>query len=569
MTGSLPRGDAGMTGKNPIREYNALIESGRVKVSNKVRRLYRHLVDKLDGKTETAYHYDEHRAMHAIIFIERYCRHSKGQLGGQLIKLELWELAALSALFGFIDDEGRRQYREIIWIIARKNGKSLIASAIGLYMMLADGEAGADVYAVATTRDQAKIVWSEAKRMVKHSPTLLSRVRPLVSEMYADFNDATFRPLASDSDTLDGLNVHCSLMDEMAAWKRGKELYDVVIDGSGARSQPLNVIITTAGTVREDIYDAKYDEARRIIDGWDDPEGYHDETKLPIIYELDSRKEWTEPECWMKANPGLGTIKNTETLRRKVERAKGDSSLVKNLLCKEFNVPETSSEAWLTWEQINNEATYDLAELKPRYGIGGADLSSTTDLTAAKVIFMVPDDPHIYVRSMYWLPEELFDRRVREDRIRYDVWLEQGLIRLAPGNKISPRVVTEWFQEQQEKYDIYIPWIGYDSWSATYWAEEMRGIFGSESMIPVIQGKKTLSAPMKSLGADLDAKLVVYNNNPLDKWNFSNVAYDEDRNGNISPCKTSRSTRRIDGFAALLDAYVVLQQKRELYLNLI
>ena len=328
-------------------------------------------------------------------------------------------------------------------------------------------------------------------------------------------------------------------------------------------------ITTTAGTVREDIYDAKYEDARRIIDGWEDPEGYKDVTRLPVIYELDSRKEWTEPECWMKANPGLGTIKNVETLRRKVERAKQDSSLVKNLVCKEFNIPETSSEAWLTWEELNNETVYDLAQLKPRYGIGGVDLSSTTDLTAAKVIFMVPDDPRIYVRSMYWLPEELLDRRVREDQIRYDVWVDQGLVRLAPGNKINPHVVTEWFIEVQEREDIYLPWFGYDSWSATWWADEMRGVFGSESMIPVIQGKKTLSAPMKSLGADMRAGLVIYNNNPVDKWNFSNVAYDEDRNGNISPCKTSRATRRIDGFAALLDAYVVLQQKRELYTNMI
>lgn len=552
-----------------IRKYQAAIESGKVKVSAKVRRLYKHLCDKLDGISETEYTFSEAKAQHAIQFIERFCRHSKGALGGQLIRLELWERALLAALFGFVDKDGRRQYRELILIIGRKNGKSLIASAVGLYMMLGDGEAGADVYAVATTRDQAKIVWSEAKRMVKHSPTLLSRVRPLVGEMYSDFNDATFRPLASDSDTLDGLNVHCSIMDELAAWKRGKELYDVVIDGSGARTQPLNVITTTAGTVREDIYDAKYEDARRIIDGWEDPEGYHDVTRLPVIYELDSRKEWTEPECWMKANPGLGTIKNVETLRRKVERAKQDSTLVKNLVCKEFNIPETSSEAWLTWEELNNETVYDLAQLKPRYGIGGVDLSSTTDLTAAKVIFMVPDDPRIYVRSMYWLPEELLDRRVREDQIRYDVWVDQGLVRLAPGNKINPHVVTEWFLEVQEKDDIYLPWFGYDSWSASWWADEMRGCFGAESMIPVIQGKKTLSAPMKSLGADMRAGLVIYNNNPVDKWNFSNVAYDEDRNGNISPCKTSRATRRIDGFAALLDAYVVLQQKRELYTNMI
>ena len=210
-----------------------------------------------------------------------------------------------------------------------------------------------------------------------------------------------------------------------------------------------------------------------------------------------------------------------------------------------------------------------MAQLKPRYGIGGVDLSSTTDLTAAKVIFQVRGDPHIYVKSMYWLPEDLIEKRVREDKIPYDVWIERGLMRTCAGNKVYAHDVVNWFVEQQEQDDIYIPWIGYDSWSATYFVEEMRGHFGAESMVPVIQGYKTLSAPMKSLGADLAAKLIVYNDNPLDKWNFSNVAYEEDKNANIRPCKTSRPTRRIDGFMALLDAYVVLQDKKTDYENMI
>lgn len=553
---------------NPIREYYAKIESGEEIVSDKVRRTYKKVVADLDSKN-SEYYYDPKRAQHVIDFVQKYCRHSKGKLGGQKIQLELWEKAFLSTVFGFVDIEGNRKYREAILIIGRKNGKSLLASAIGLYLMLADGEAGADVYAVATTRDQAKIVWLEAKRMVKKSPVLLRRVRPLVGEMVADFNEATFRPLASDSDTLDGLNVHGSIMDELAAWKRGKELYDVVIDGNSAREQPLNIITTTAGTVREDIYDQKYDEARRVINGYDDPAGYHDETMIAFIYELDKRAEWTDPSCWKKANPGLGTIKNYETLARKVERAKDNPGLVKNLVCKEFNIPETSSEAWLTFEEVENRTTYDLAQLKPRYGIGGVDLSSTTDLTAAKVIFQVRGDPHIYVKSMYWLPEDLIEKRVREDKIPYDVWIERGLMRTCAGNKVYAHDVVNWFVEQQEQNDIYIPWIGYDSWSATYFVEEMRGHFGAESMVPVIQGYKTLSAPMKSLGADLAAKLIVYNDNPLDKWNFSNVAYEEDKNANIRPCKTSRPTRRIDGFMALLDAYVVLQDKKTDYENMI
>ncbi len=405
--------------------------------------------------------------------------------------------------------------------------------------------------------------------MVKKSPALRKRIKPLVAELVSDFNDGSFKPLASDSDTLDGLNVHGVLMDEIHQWKQGKALYDIMADGTTAREQPLLFITSTAGTIREDIYDQKYEEAERVINGYFDKNGYKDEHFIAFIYELDNRKEWTDPACWKKANPGLGTIKSLEQLAAKVRKAQANPALVKNLVCKEFNIRETSSEAWLTFEQLNNTATFDLAELKPRYGIGGADLSSTTDLTAAAVIFMVPGDRHIYVLSMYWLAEELVEQRVKEDKIPYDLWIEQGLVRTCPGNKVHAKYVTEWFKEVQNDLDIYIPWVGYDSWSATYWVEEMRGIFGKESMVPVIQGKKTLSSPMKQLGADLESKLINYNNNPVTKWCLANTAKEEDKNGNIQPVKTSKRTKRIDGMAALLNAYTVLQDRMDEYQSLI
>lgn len=348
---------------NYIREYWEGIESGKYVVSEKVRKVYKYLNQRLNVWDE--FHFDKARADHAIAFIERFCRHSKGALGGQRIVLELWEKAFLSAVFGFVDEDGNRQFHEVILIIGRKNGKSLLGSAIGLYLMIGDGEAGADVYAVANTRDQAKIVWSEAKKMVRKSPTLSEKIRTTVGEMTSDFNDSTFKPLGSDSDNLDGLNVHGALMDEIHAWKRGKELYDVIADGTSSREQPLIVIISTAGTVREDIYDQKYDECERILNGYEDPDGYHDDRVLPVIYELDKRAEWVDEECWYKANPGLGTIKNLDTLRRKVDRAKADSKLVKNLVCKEFNIRETTGEAWLSFEDLHNTATHDIDILKP------------------------------------------------------------------------------------------------------------------------------------------------------------------------------------------------------------
>lgn len=553
---------------NPILEYWYKIKTGKEVVSDKVRRVYKKLVTDLSS-TRTEWEYSSNRANHAIEFIENFCKHSKGKWGGKPIELELWQKAFIAASFGFVHKiDGTRKYREVLLVVARKNGKSTVGSGIGLYLQIADGEPGSEVYAVATKKDQAKLVWLESKRMVKKSPALLKRIKPLVSEMVSEWNDSTFKPLGSDSETLDGLNVHGAMMDEIHAWK-DKNLYDVIVDGTSSREQPMIFMITTAGTIRESVYDMKYEEAEMLLNGFDDPDGYKDDRFLPIIYELDKREEWTDPTKWAKANPGLGTIKRKDQLETKVNKAKANSLLVKNLLTKDFNVRETSTEAWLTFEELNNQDIYDITKLKPSYGIGGCDLSSTTDLTAAKVIFMVPDDPHIYVKQMYWLPEDLLEQRSKEDKIPYDLWYEQGLLRTTPGNSVHYKYVTEWFLEIRDEYGIYLPWIGYDRWSAKYWVEEMEGCFGKEAMVPVAQGKQTLSSPMKLLKADLESKLVIYNNNPIDKWCLSNTAIEVDKNLNIQPNKTKNQRRRIDGTAALLNAYVILQEKRNDYLNMI
>lgn len=555
------------TTDNPILQYWQLIQSGEIVACQKIKAIYKQLAADVLS-TDGPYEYNADRANHAIDFIETYCRHSQGQQGGQPFKLELWQRAMTAALFGFVDKkDSTRQYREFVLIVARKNGKSAWGSAVALYMLFADGEAGPQVVSAATKRDQAKIIWSEAKRMVRKSPALSKRARCLVGEIITDFNEGSFKPLSSESNTLDGLNVHCSLIDELHAIE-DKNLYDVIVDGMSARKQPLSVITTTAGTVREGIFDLKYNECERILNGFTDGQ-YQDKRVLPIIYELDKRNEWTRPECWIKANPGLGTIKSLDQLKDKVHRAQHDPMLVKNLLCKDFNVRETSSEAWLPFEDINNTATFDVGQQRPRYGIGGADLSSTTDLTNATVIYQLPDNEMIYVLQMYWLPEDLLAKRVCEDKIPYDIWCDRGLLRVTPGNKVHHKYITEWFLEVQNELDIYLPWIGYDSWSATYWVEEMQNAFGVQSMEPVIQGKKTLSGPMKSMGADLAAKRINYNNNPVLKWCLTNTSVEIDKNNNIQPHKGNNQRRRIDGTAGLLNAYVTLYQHYEEYQTMI
>lgn len=556
-----------MTNKNPIYDYWEWMNDNRIKVSTKIYKTYKYIIDFLEDP-DSEWEYDEKRANHAINFIEKFCKHSKGKMGGKPFILELWQKAKVAATFGIVHKiTGERKYQRVVLIVARKNGKSTLSAAEGLYLFIADGEPGAEIYSVATKKDQAKIIWLEAKRMVKKSPALSKRIKPLVAELTCEINDGIYKPVGRDSDTLDGLNVHGATMDEIHAWT-DKNLYDVIVDGTSARDEPLILITTTAGTVRENVYDAIYDEAERTINGYFDQDGYKDERSLFLVYELDDRKTWKDEKTWMQANPGLGTIKKTDALRDKVNKAKANSKLVKNLLTKDFDIPETTSEAWLTFETIDNRDTFDIKDLKPRYCIGGIDLSATTDLTCATIVFRIPDDDNIYIKQMYWLPSDLIELRSQEDKIPYNIWEERGLLRRSGTNKVDYKDVTKWFLEVQNEMDCYIFRIGYDRWSAGYLVDELEQTFGKIT-VPVAQGAKTFSNPMKRLESDLKAKKVNYENNPITKWNLSNAAIKTDSNDNIALVKTSNPRRRIDGVASLMDALVVYEDNFDEYMGLI
>ena len=476
----------------------------------------------------------------------------------------------MCALFGIVyKKSGQRRFKEVFLVVGRKNGKSILSSAISLYMLIADGEQGAECYAVATKRDQAKIVWSEAEKMINKSPSLKKITSTITNNIRFKQTESEFKPLCSDDNTLDGLNPHFASLDEVHAWRNGYKLYDVIKDGTSAREEPIILSITTAGTEREDIYDGKYNDAERLLKTLEDgSEDFFDENFFPLIYELDKREEWTEACHWIKANPNLGVSKSVSYLQRAVNNAKLDYLKVSNLLTKEFIIRETSQQAWLTFEAILNQEKFDINQLKPTYVFGGADLSRTTDLTAANILFCTPDSDKLFVKHMYWIPEDLLDLRVKEDKIPYDKWYAQGLLRLCRGKLINPQDVTAWFVELMNEYGIYPFKIGYDRYSATYWTKEMIDIFG-DVMVPVAQGKQTLSNPMRMLGVELVNKNIIYNDNPITKWCLTNMSVDVDKNDNIQPCKTSNPRMRIDGGACLLNSYVVFKDFETEYRNLI
>ncbi|MFO3720369.1 terminase large subunit [Staphylococcus felis] len=543
---------------NYIEQYYQKIKSGDIVASKRITKQYEKLVH--DMYHHPKYIYDDAKAQRPIQFIETFCRHSKGELAGKPLILDLFQKAYISALFGFVNKEtGKRRYTESFFYVARKNGKTTMLSAIALYMMIADGESGAEVYSVASKRDQANILFDQAHEMIKQSPDLNKNIRKRKSDLYFAHNFSKMQSLGKNSNSLDGLNAHLVVIDELHSIQ-DRNLYEVMKQSQSARTQPLLIMITTAGTHRGTIFDDLYEYACNVVDG-----NFQDENFLPIMYELDKKDEYKKQECWQKANPSLNVSKRIEDLERKVVRAKNSANDLTGILTKDFNVRETSYKAWLTFEQINNIDTFDVRNFKDCYAIGGADLSITTDLSCATLLFVDPDTEMRYVHQMYWLPEDSLRERVDSDKIPYDKWHEQGLLRLCQGNTINYRDITEWFLEMLNDYDITPLWVYYDNYSARYWVDEMEA--NGFKMVRTPQGAKTLSLPMQNLGADLKKHKVNYNNNPILKWCLTNTGVETDRNGNIVPVKNQSPKRRIDGTASLLDAYVGLFDNYESFLR--
>ena len=546
---------------NHILEYWKKIESGEIQACRRLKQQYQKIINEINHPREP-WIFDIEKANRPIEFIERFCKHSKGKWIGKGVTLELFQKAKMQAVYGFVHkDTGFRRAREVFTLVGRKNGKSTEKAATGLYMMVGDGEGGSEAYAIATKKDQARIVFSEAVNMVSQSPALSKHVKKRKTDIYFPVTFSKFEPLASDSNSLDGLNVHNGIMDELHAIK-DRNLYDVVKQAMSAREQPLLDMITTAGFVRECIFDSIYDYACKVLDG-----AIEDERFMSFIYELDERSEWTDFRMWEKANPGLGTIKSYEELAANVERAKNDPDFLPTVLTKDFNVRDTVAGTWLTFDAINNEETFDIEELHNTYAIGGVDLSATTDLTCATLVIMRPNDEKKYVIQQYFLPSELLEQRVIEDKIPYDKWRDRGLLTLSQGNKVNYSDVTDWFLRMLNDYHIHPLYIGYDPWNSSYWVDEMKS--RGFSMMEVRQGVKSMSQPMKELGADLMAKKINYNNNPILKWNLTNVSVKRDENDNIRPVKGQNQRQRIDGAVSLTIAYVVLFEKMSDYQALI
>lgn len=535
------------------RAYLDAIKNGDEVVSVEVRSVYERECAWMDDP-DFPFCFDEVAGQRPIDFIETFCKQFESPWQGKPIQFELFQKAKIQLVFGWKEKStGYRRFREVIDIRGRKCGKSTETAGIEQYMLIADGEGGAQVYCTANKKEQADIIFNAAANMRAQSPSLRSITKKRQSDIYYPQTFSFIKSIAADTKTMDGLNPSFFCQDEFHE-ARDRKIYDVMKQGQSARTQPLAWLISTNGFVRELFFDDRMEYATHVA-MWD--QGYEDYRLLPLIYKLDSRDEWTDPKCWPKANPGLGKIKSFSTLEQWVEDAKRDSKALPTVLTKDFNLPENTAESWLGYESAVNETVVPIEKLEKSYAIGGCDLSATTDLTCATLLIKKPDDPNFYVLQKYFLPKTRVDlvEASNKREAPYRTWHDNGWLGVCDGSAVDYRAVTQWFVDMVNLHDIRPLWIGYDAALSGYWQEEMTQT-GFE-LEKIRQGRFTWTYPMKRLGGLFEEHRIIYQNNPMLRWCLLNTGVktsNKDGINSIEPVKSS-SGRRIDGMVSLLNAF--------------
>jgi phage terminase large subunit-like protein len=536
----------------PVLDYAEKVVSGEIIAGEPVQlACQRHIENLRDSKlnvTTFEYYFDDLAADHAIRFYD-YLKHSKGKWARQSFILEPWQKFIVGSLFGWLHKTTQlRRFRTAYDEIPRKNGKTTLASGVGDYLFIGDDEYGAEVYACATKKDQAKLTFDESKRMVRASPDLSQFVRIHENNMYAIETGSKYEPLAADSNSLDGLNVHGGIIDEYHAHKNAN-LYHVIESGTSAREQPMIFVITTAGSNQHGPCYQLRDYALKVL-----KKIHIDETFFAYIATVDEGDDVYDINTWMKANPNLGVSKNLEYMTKQAAKAKQMPTAFVEFLTKDLNVWTNASVKWMPlskWDACKKEHTPELLEsLKGRKCYAGLDLSSKTDITALALIFPPDEKNGDYIIIPYfWIPEDDLQEREDRDKFQYRHWVNKGVIQTTPGNTIDYSYIKETIINLGKEYKILE--IAFDEWNATQIALELSA--EGFTMIPARQGFKTLSEPMKELERLVLETRFIHGGNPVLRWMADAVVAKVDTNTNIMPDK-SKSTNRIDGIAACINA---------------
>ena len=549
---------------NPIIEYYTKIVNGEILANDMIKKQYDILANAVEQPGR--FHYSPEAANKHISFMEKFCKQSQGQMGAQ-IKFELFQRAAMSAIYGFVDDDGYRQYQECDWLMGRKNGKTTTCSCMSLDHLCNDNEGAPEGYFLATKKDQAKKGFDEAVRMMKHSPDLRRHLKKRTSDLYFPLNEGILKPLASDTNKMDSFNASYVCIDELGAIAN-RSLYDDMKQAMSAkvRRQPLMVCISTNNFIRGGIFDAQVEYGKGVLSGT-----IKDPRFLFLYYCLDKKDHWLNQKYWIMANPGLGTIKSVESLQGYVEKAKVDRQFKPTVMVKDFNMTENEHSAWLEYDEAFNDGLLDWDYLRGAYAIGGADLSATTDLTCGTFIIRRKNDDNLYVVQHYFIPETRVEEVEKQDKPEapYRLWAEQGWLTICAGTQVQFHDVTMWFYSMCAQKEIRPLWTGYDRALAGYWVDEMES-YGF-TMEKIAQGPITWTYPFKMLKAEFKAHKVIYDKNPVTLWCLINTGVKSTNPQGIesqAPIKIQKN-RRIDGTVSLLNAYTCMKNHEEEYLSLI
>lgn len=534
---------------NYIQEYHHKMQTGEVVVGKWIRCLYDKIVD---GLRDGLFFFDAAKANRAITFIETFCRHCEGR--NDYITLELWQRSTVCLMFGIVDENGLRVFREVFLVMGRKNGKSLFASACIAYMTYLDGEYGAKIYCLAPKLEQAAIVYDNFHKMISQEPELADLAQKRRSDIYLEGTNTSIKPLAFNAKKSDGFNPHMTVCDEIASWpaEQGLKQYEVMKSALGARLQPMILSISTAGYVNDGPYDELMMRSTAVLLGNSD-----ERRLLPILYIIDDVGKWDDIEELKKANPNMGVSVSEDFFLEEIAIARNSLSKRAEFLTKYCNIKQSSTQAWLPYTVVDavSQEQYSLEDFRGSYCVGGIDLSQTTDLTACCVV--IEKDGKLYTFAKFFMPENKIDELSEREGVPYRLYVQQGIIQPSGENYVQYEDCFEWFRMLVQEYEILPLKVGYDRYSAQYLVQQMTQ-FGFH-MDDVHQGENLTPVLHEADGLLRDQTLQLGDNKLL-KAHFLNVGVKQNvETRKIRPVKIDQRCH-IDGFVAVIDALTVRQK---------
>lgn len=534
---------------NYLLAYYQAIEDGSIVVGKWIRMFYRYIIS---GLEKQSFFFDAKKASKAIKYIETFCHHCEGR--SDTIKLELWQKAFVSVVFGILDGIGNRQFREVVLVVARKNGKTLFASAIISYCTFMDGEYGAKTYCVAPKLDQADLVYQAFYQSSCNEPELACRIKSRKSDLYVESTNSSIKKIAFNAKKSDGFNPSLTICDEIASWpgEQGLKQYEVMKSALGARRQPLILSISTAGYVNEGIYDELIKRSTRFL------LGDSRETRLaPFLYMIDDVAKWSDINELRKSNPNLGVSVSVDYLLEEIAVAEGSLSKRAEFITKYCNIKQNSSQAWLPTQAVEKCSgdALRLEDFRSSYCVGGIDLSRTTDLTACCVV--LEKNGRLYVFAQFFMPSEKLEEATARDGLPYPIYVQRGLLTLSGGNFVDYHDCYNWFVNLVEQYEILPLKVGYDRYTAQYLVQDMDG-YGFQ-MDDVFQGFNLTPVIRETEGLMKDGVFDIGDNDLLKAHLLSMGMKMDIESGRMRAIKIS-ANEHIDGGAALLDAMTVRQK---------